>query len=301
MSNSGVITPVETHAEKGDGGQSSTIIGPGLDTASERFWYRRSLDQLTRRFGEGLLEKFISERVADNKRMRILEIGFGDGRALLQLRKEFPNPAIELHGINVAPDDQMNSQKDFITMCQEMAICSVSEATSLGLPVPHFYDAGEGLHFGDEEVDLIISQVAFHYVVDKARLVEEIWRVLSPGGLALVHVDSFNKGMPDFMNPGPFKPKFTPRWTIYDPEGNRVETADHIAAAVGDCSIGLHQSLYKPTQTNLIARKNNRCPIHLDLAVDDGSTLANLQDLLPEKARQNDAVWWGSRSVFRVV
>jgi len=54
-------------------------------------------------------------------------------------------------------------------------------------PELFFYDAGK-LHFDDESLDLVYSVVTIRFIERKAEFLEEICRVLKPGGRALLDV-----------------------------------------------------------------------------------------------------------------
>jgi len=60
----------------------------------------RSLEDFSRKFGKDILQKLIQKALSKDK-VRVLEIGCGEGRVLMELKKLFPN--IELHGINKSP------------------------------------------------------------------------------------------------------------------------------------------------------------------------------------------------------
>lgn len=47
-------------------------------------------------------------------------------------------------------------------------------------------DPGKLDHFKDNSLDVVFSQYTIAYIVDKARLLEDIWRVLKPDGVALI-------------------------------------------------------------------------------------------------------------------
>ena len=55
------------------------------------------------------------------------------------------------------------------------------------LPEVFFYDAAK-LHFADESIDLVYSAVSIRFIERKAEFLEEVCRVLKPGGIALLHI-----------------------------------------------------------------------------------------------------------------
>lgn len=100
---------------------------------------------------------------------RTLEIGVGTGLNL----SHYP-PVTELIGID--PDPHM------LTRARERA--SASERVSL-----EEGDA-QNLPFGDEEFDTVVATLVFCTVPDPQKAMNEVWRVLKPGGrfLLLEHV-----------------------------------------------------------------------------------------------------------------
>src|SRR3990167_1277863 len=65
----------------------------------------RGLDDFNERFSQHIVQKHIKKALSQQKIVRVLEIGCGEGRVLMELRKLFPT--IELHGINKKPWDVM--------------------------------------------------------------------------------------------------------------------------------------------------------------------------------------------------
>ncbi|MEM7114185.1 MAG: class I SAM-dependent methyltransferase, partial [Chloroflexota bacterium] len=55
------------------------------------------------------------------------------------------------------------------------------------LPEIFFYDATD-LHFPDEQFDFVYSAVVIRFIPDKARVLEEVSRVLRPGGVAILQI-----------------------------------------------------------------------------------------------------------------
>ncbi len=130
---------------------------------------------------------------------KILEIGCGTGRALLDLQKEFPRSEI-------------------------IGICSPGEAEDLNR-VRYFYEFAQSksqlpkvceIDLNSESLDnfkygffdFIFSQATLRYIRDKATLIKDIWHLLRPGGGAIIHIqlmqvlDQTNKNVPlkDFFN-----------------------------------------------------------------------------------------------------
>jgi len=174
------------------------------------FPYReRGLKLMEERFGNNLIQKFIRNKLKLKKEVRVLEIGFGEGRCLLDLRELFPDKNLILYGINDKRKGNLRKKSDFLKNAKRFNL-SISKS---GLPNIHFYDVGEGLKFESNYFDLIISQVSFHYVGDKAKLLEEIWRTLKFEGKAYLHIDlDYKEKSPDFMK---FN-KETPFFIIYN-------------------------------------------------------------------------------------
>jgi ubiquinone/menaquinone biosynthesis C-methylase UbiE len=67
-------------------------------------------------------------------------------------------------------------------------------------PEPRFVDAsGEALPFGDGEFDAALSMWALNHVRDPESCIEEMVRVLKPGGRALVVVEDVPPNWPDLL------------------------------------------------------------------------------------------------------
>jgi SAM-dependent methyltransferase len=63
------------------------------------------------------------------------------------------------------------------------------------MPSLHFYDATR-LHFPDESLDFVYSAVTIRFMRDKALFIEEVTRVLRPGGTAVLHISEGNWDYP---------------------------------------------------------------------------------------------------------
>ena len=255
------------------------------------WWRSRGLSKMERRFGKNKpLEKFIKKRLKTEKIVRVLEFGFGEGKCLLNLRVIFPDKKVELYGINNKKEGNMYSRKDFAKNAKRFGL-NISKIAVL--PKPFFYDAGKGLKFKSGYFDLIISQVAFPYVGDKAKLLEEFWRVLKIGGRAYLHIDSYEKKFPDFLQIN----KETPRFNIY--HNNRLIK---LSAYLGKFkkkgfNIKFATKKWKITYGFVLIDKNVAKPLNLGLKYDDDASF-DLTKFIDKKKIRN--VWWGIRSVFKI-
>ncbi len=259
----------------------------------ESLWYRsRGLDKMGKRFGKKVLREFIESRLKNEKTVRILEIGFGEGRCLLDLRIRFPNKNVELYGINNTKKGSMHNQGDFLKNAKTFGIAIPNS----NLPKPYFFDAGEGLLFKSKFFDVIISQVSFHYIGNKARLLEEVWRVLKVGGRAYLHIDSkYRNKSPDFLKLN----AETPRFIIYR-NGEVIKVSQYLRKFIKK-GFKLSGTIFnkKNNKCTLIMEKNKHTLLKLNLKYDGNSTiyLTKLKD--SDKYKNDGSIWWGTRSVFR--
>jgi SAM-dependent methyltransferase len=167
----------------------------------------RSLSAMNETLGaEGLVQGQIQERLAAGKDVRLLEVGCGEGRVLMELRKLFPS--IELHGINKAPWPPMKGSESLRRTAINYKIFSRRAVLQVQLPCVRFMDAKE-LDFAADYFDLVISQVSVPFIERKDLFLEELWRVMRMEGVALLHLDHRPDPSPDFFLTE------TPRFVIY--------------------------------------------------------------------------------------
>jgi ubiquinone/menaquinone biosynthesis C-methylase UbiE len=246
----------------------------------------RSLEQFNAHWDEHALEKAIEAALKRNSPVRVLEIGCGEGRVLMELRKKFPD--IELHGINKKPWRAMKDEKSLMRTGTFYKIFSRESVKKIQLPKIHFYNA-EKLHFEENYFDIVYSQVAIHYIKRKDILFEEIWRVLKPEGEALLHIDSSAKEpKPDFMNTD------IPRFIIY--KGNEKISTQKYFAQLNSSGHVLALTTHDG-YTKLHMTKNSDKPLVFGLQLDEHSSFdLSLLNAGKEKWEDN---FWGYRSVFR--
>lgn len=245
----------------------------------------RGLDKMEEKFGHGSIVKAIENALKLEDRVRVLEIGCGEGRVLMELRKLFPD--IELHGINKKPWPAMKGSQSLKKTALFYKIFTQAELKDIRLPKIHFYDAKE-LRFNDSYFDVIISQVAIPYVARKDLLLKEAWRVLKKGGTAFLHVDSMEDSYPDFMQ------HETPRFIIY-----RNEKEYLLKQLAGNLRKNGFDITYdtKGGKARIILNKNTQRQLKLGLEFDALSSF-NLNTLNEEN--ENWHVYWGYRSVYRI-
>lgn len=256
----------------------------------EKLWWRkRGLDRMEERFGNKIV-KFVKQRLKTEKTVRILEIGFGEGKCLLELGAMFPQ--VELYGINELKAGKMRKKSDFAENAKLFGI-----KPNKNLPKPYFYDAGKGLKFDDGYFDVVISQVAIHYVGNKFKLYEEIWRVLKKGGKAFLHVDRTR--VPELPEHLRVKTE-TPLHIVY--RGDELIPLKKLIAQKRKegHDISLVWDLPKKKQRSILMTKNMNKKLDFDLKYDSKKTvyLTKQRDDDPSKAKPG--IWWGTRSVFHV-
>ncbi|MFW6026389.1 MAG: methyltransferase domain-containing protein [Candidatus Woesearchaeota archaeon] len=261
---------------------------------SNKLWYRsRGLEMLESRFGNNSIQSFIKKRLDSHKEFRILEIGFGEGKCLIELRKKYPNKNLLLYGINDKKKGNMHSKLDFYTNAEKF----YQLIPKNNLPKPFFYDVGKGLRFENDYFDLVISQVCIPYIDNKAFLFEEIWRVLKKDGRAFLHIDSeTNEEYPDFMK----LCKDTPRMVIY--QNNKIIPTKKIFDNAKKQGYSVNFSRQKDKKESFIVtmEKNLNKKLNFNLLFDGNSTLylTKLKDT--DEYKTQSEIWWGARSVFKV-
>ncbi len=253
----------------------------------------RSLDDFNKKFSKGMVQRLIRKVLSKRKPVRVLEIGCGEGRVLMDLRKLFPK--IELHGINRKPWAAMKGSSSLKRTATYYGIFTASEIKKVSLPKIYFYDAQE-LKFPDNYFDLIISQVSIQYVARKDLLLEEVWRTLKIGGKALLNIDGRVGRIPDFLD---FE---TPRFIIY--KGKKIYPVREL---VGDLKKKGYAITYSSStemenneekkRVNLIITKNTPKKLKLNLQFDDISSF-NLNLINEEKDKWS--IFYGYRSVYHI-
>jgi ubiquinone/menaquinone biosynthesis C-methylase UbiE len=151
-----------------------------------------SLAEFNEKIAPYRLEDLISEVYEKNKfageKTRIMEIGFGNGRVLMELKKQFPE--VEFYGINKEKTVTFYRRESFILTALKFDIMTKTEAENITLPYVVFQDLdfGARIPYDDQKFDLIYSQLTISQVRYTFELMNEIMRVLKMGGLSF-HTD----------------------------------------------------------------------------------------------------------------
>jgi len=134
-----------------------------------------------------IIETTLSDLLAQGHALQVLEIGFGEGRALLELAWRFQDYQVAFYGVNKKPSRAVKNCEDLRDTARRYAIIPAPGLANFRWPEVFFYDAGK-LHFDDESLDLVYSVMTMRFIERKAEFLEEICRVLKPGGRALLDV-----------------------------------------------------------------------------------------------------------------
>jgi len=253
------------------------------------FFRTRGLKELQERFDDNIL-KTIEDISKRQKIVKILEIGFGEGKALLEASSI--NTNIYGYGINDKKRSTLSSSKDLINNSKKFNI------KLYHTPKIYFYDAGNGLKFKSNYFDIIFSQVAIHYVGDKAKLLEDVWRVLKKDGYAFLNIDGGLKGAhPDFM----YFHKDSPRFVIHNKNREIVSTKklfDGYKKKGYDIKFNIRKDLrYNIT---VVMHKNVDKKLDLGLEYDGNSTIYLTPLRESDKYKFDTGIWWGTRSVYSI-
>jgi SAM-dependent methyltransferase len=151
-----------------------------------------SLSELNKKISPLRLEDLIAEIYERNKflgqKTRVMELGFGNGRVLVELRKLFPD--IELYGINKEKTLTFYRRESFILTALKFNIMTKEEAESMFLPFVIFQDLdfGNKIPYDDNKFDLVFSQGTIPHIRYTFELFNENMRILKPDGIG-IHSD----------------------------------------------------------------------------------------------------------------
>ena len=158
--------------------------------------YNKSRSHSLAEFNEKIaplhIEDLVSEVYEKNKilgeKTRVMEIGFGNGRVLIELKKLFPD--VEFYGINKAKTLTFYRRESFILTALKFNLMTEADAKEMVLPYVVFQDLdfGQRIPYDDNKFDLIYSQSTLPYIRYTFELFNQIMRVLKKSGVS-IHAD----------------------------------------------------------------------------------------------------------------
>ncbi len=149
----------------------------------------RNLESINKKLfkGASTLEATLEGLVTAGRPLAVLEIGCGAGRALMELALAFRHKPVKFYAINKERGNPLSSSADLARVAREYEIDVDAAGPDWPLPELFFYDATT-LHFPDDSVDLIYLSSVARFIERKAEFIEEVCRVLTPGGVALIQL-----------------------------------------------------------------------------------------------------------------
>jgi SAM-dependent methyltransferase len=196
--------------------------------------YDRNLASINRKLlkGSEILQDSIRERLNADRSIAVLDIGCGLGAALLELAWTFRNSDVRFTGINKDAGEPLASREDFRTTARQIGLGPDNELDSFRLPELFFEDATH-MHFEDESFDVVYASSVLRFVPQKAEFLENVARVLRPGGVALIRIGSKGWDYPQGPVSGSAElTPFTARWVLRH-EGELIPLEAYLKLASG--------------------------------------------------------------------
>jgi len=179
------------------------------------------------------LEDVIEELLADGRHVSVLEIGFGWGPVLIELAWRFRSKPVSFAGINLERKPPVERSEDLAAVAEALEIVPLEDIDGFPWPEVHFYDATT-LHFAEESLDFVYSAVTIRFIRDKAGLLEEVARVLRPGGRAVLHIGERNWEYPAGPATEPTLLTSHPSRFVLHHDLDLVPLDEYLAWAAGD-------------------------------------------------------------------
>lgn len=145
--------------------------------------------QVNQAFNPFTLEEIIQERIAANRllrdKTRVMEIGAGNGLALMELKKKFPE--VEFYVINKRKNHTIYRRENIGGSALAAGIFTPEQLKEIELPYLVFRDLDYGatIPYDNERFDLIYSYHLLSNIKYKFELLSETLRVLKKGGVSL--------------------------------------------------------------------------------------------------------------------
>jgi len=151
-----------------------------------------SLEDFNKKIKPYKIQSIIQDMYEKNKlkgeKTRVMEIGTGNGRVIMELKKLFPE--IEFYGVNKEKTLTFYRRESYILTALKFGIFNKKEVDEIELPYIIFEDLdfGNKFPYDENKFDLIFSQFTIQHIKYKFELFNEVMRVLKYDGLSF-HTD----------------------------------------------------------------------------------------------------------------
>jgi ubiquinone/menaquinone biosynthesis C-methylase UbiE len=137
---------------------------------------------------EDLIQEILEKNRLAGEKTRVMEIGVGNGRALMELKKLFPE--VEFYGINKEKTHTFYRRESFVLTALKFEIFNKSEVEDLDLPYIVFQDLdfGAKIPYAENKFDVVFSQDTVRHIKYKFEFLNEVMRVLKHEGISF-HAD----------------------------------------------------------------------------------------------------------------
>tara|TARA_Y100000310_G_scaffold324714_1_gene386957 strand:- start:1725 stop:2468 length:744 start_codon:yes stop_codon:yes gene_type:complete len=135
----------------------------------------------------GNVSKQVKDILRKRDKIKVLEVGSGFGRALLELKRLFGN-RVEVYGTNFESEWNQKLAKEY----------ALDQGFSKN-EIPKIYnniDASKKLPFRSSSFDFVFCQATMQYILDRALFLEEVNRILTKEGVALLELQEFRDDHP---------------------------------------------------------------------------------------------------------
>lgn len=268
--------------------RSTTDRADGIDSRN------RGTEDIDRIFkATGGPAKFIADLLERRPELDVLEVGFGWAVALLELAWRFRDRAVTFHGVDLEEKPELASPGRIASWAAAQGLVPPDRLGELRVPHLQFYDASS-LRYADESMDFVYSAVTIRFMRRKIEFIQDVARVLRPGGLALLHIGESNWNYPFGDACGePLLTRFTSRLILKC--GNRLIPLPAYFGLFEDR--GYRFRFTVDSRCILVLEKRASGRLDLDLTLDDALTLPGRA--VPLTNRKGE-VRGGQRSVYEV-